>query len=255
MKKNGETLIHAVRIFSQDIGMEFGIEKCAMLVMKSGKRHLTDGMELPNQDTPAEDETWYLGILEAEIIKQVEMKDKIQKEHLRRTRKLLETKLSNRNLIKGINTWAVPLFRYTGPFLKWSKEQCIRHYIPETTLTDYTFQEEREKENFPALKTVLSHRYNDSKTIYKNDGGLITAIRNDTDNTMDSRMTITRKQKWEGKQLYGSFKRLINNISHDKTWTWLRKGNFKRETESLLIAAQNNAVRTNHIKARIDKTQ
>ena len=36
------------------------------------------------------------------------------------------------------------------------------------------------------------------------------------------------------------FKRLINNISHDKNWTWLRKGNFKRETESLLIAAQNN---------------
>ena len=40
-----------------------------------------------------------------------------------------------------------------------------------------------------------------------------------------------------------------------KTWTWLRKGNFKREIESLLIAAQNNAIRTNHIKARIDKTQ
>ena len=65
----------------------------------------------------------------------------------------------------------------------------------------------------------------------------------------------TRKQKWEGKQLYGRFKRLINNISHDKTWTWLRKGIFKRETESLLMAAQNNAIRTNHIKARIDKTQ
>ena len=91
--------------------------------------------------------------------------------------------------------------------------------------------------------------------IQKHDGGLITAIRNDNDNTMDNRMTITRKQKWEGKQLYGRFKRLINNISHDKTWTWLRKGNFKRETESLLIAAQNNAIRTNHIKARIDKTQ
>ena len=35
----------------------------------------------------------------------------------------------------------------------------------------------------------------------------------------------------------------------------LRKGNFKRETESLLIAAQDSAIRTNHIKARIDKTQ
>ena len=68
-------------------------------------------------------------------------------------------------------------------------------------------------------------------------------------------MTITRKQKWELKQLYGRFKRLINNISLKKTWTWLRKGNFKRETESLLIAARNNGIRTNQIKARIDKTQ
>ena len=91
--------------------------------------------------------------------------------------------------------------------------------------------------------------------IQKYEGGLITATRNDTDNTMDNRMTITRKQKWEGKQFYGRFKWLIYNISHDKTWTWLRKGSFKRETESLLMAAQDNAERTNHIKARIDKTQ
>ena len=91
--------------------------------------------------------------------------------------------------------------------------------------------------------------------IQEHEGGLITATRNDTENTMNNRMTITKKQKWERKQLYGRFKRLINNISHHKTWIWLRKGNFKRETESLLIAAQDNPVGTNHIKARIDKTQ
>ena len=53
----------------------------------------------------------------------------------------------------------------------------------------------------------------------------------------------------------GVLKRQIHNISHDKNWTWLRKGNFKGETESILIPSQNNAVRTKHIKARIDKTQ
>ena len=57
------------------------------------------------------------------------------------------------------------------------------------------------------------------------------------------------------KQLDGRFKRLINIISHQKTWTWQKKVNLKRETKSLLITAQNNAIRTNHIKARIDKTQ
>ena len=118
-EKELETLIHAVKIYSQDIGMEFGIEKCAMLVMKSDKRNLTDGLELPNQDkirTLEENETYKF--LEADTIKQVQMKDKIQKEYLRGTRKLFETKVSRRNLIKGINTWAVPLVRYSGPFLK-----------------------------------------------------------------------------------------------------------------------------------------
>ena len=126
-QKELETLIHAVRIYSQYIGMEFSIEKCAMLVMKSGKRHLTDGIELPIQDeirTLAENETYkYLGILEADTIRQVKMKNKIEKEYLKRTRKLLETKLSSRNLIKGINTWAVPLVRYSGPFLKWTRDE------------------------------------------------------------------------------------------------------------------------------------
>ena len=63
--------------------MKIGIEICAMLVMKSGKRHLTDGMELPSQDkirTLGEKEIHkYLGILEVDNIKQVEMKGKIQK--------------------------------------------------------------------------------------------------------------------------------------------------------------------------------
>ena len=90
--------------------------------------------------------------------------------------------------------------------------------------------------------------------IEKHERGIITTIRVDTDNTINERMT-TRKQKWEGKQLYGRFKRLINNISHQKIWTWLRKGNLTRETESLLITPKDNAIRTNHIKAKIDKTQ
>ena len=49
-----------------------------MLVMKSGKPQLTDGMELPNQGkikTLTENETYkYVGILEADTLKQGEMK-------------------------------------------------------------------------------------------------------------------------------------------------------------------------------------
>ena len=49
---------------------------------KSGKRDITDGTKLPNQDkirTLEEKETYkYLGILEADTIKQEEIKEKIK---------------------------------------------------------------------------------------------------------------------------------------------------------------------------------
>ena len=62
-----------MRIYSQDIGIKFGIEKCAMLKIKSGKRHMMEGAELPNQviiRTLGKKETYkYLRILEADTIK------------------------------------------------------------------------------------------------------------------------------------------------------------------------------------------
>ena len=51
------------------------------------------------------------------------MKEKIKKGYLRRTRKLLETKLHSRNFIKGINTCDIPLGRYSGLFLKWTRKE------------------------------------------------------------------------------------------------------------------------------------
>ena len=54
---------------------------------------------------------------------------------------------------------------------------------------------------------------------------------------------------------HSDYMQLIIIISLEKTGTWLRNGNLKRETESLPIETQNNAIRTNHIKARIDKKQ
>ena len=66
-EKETETLIQRVRIESDNIGMEFAIEKCAILIMRMEKRHWTEGMELTNQEkirTLGEKETnKYLGIL------------------------------------------------------------------------------------------------------------------------------------------------------------------------------------------------
>ena len=109
--------------------MELGIEKGAMQVMKSGKRDKTEGVKLRNQVIIRKlgvKETYkYLGILEVDTIKQQE---KTKKEYRRRARKLLEIKLYCWNLVKGINTWAVPHVRYSEPFLKWTREEFKQMY-------------------------------------------------------------------------------------------------------------------------------
>ena len=151
--------------------------------------------------------------LEADTIKQVEMKDNIQKEYLRRTRKLLEKKLSSRNLIKGINTWAVPLFRYSGPFLKWTRDELRQmdqrtrklmtihkalHPRDDVDRLDISRKKgERRLASIEDSVDASIQRLEDF--IEKDERGLITAIRNDTDNTIDDRMITTRKQKWEKK--------------------------------------------------------
>ena len=53
----------------------------------------------------------YQGILEADTNKQTEMK-KVRKEYTKRTKKLLEIRVYNRNLLKRINTWGNPLLPY-----------------------------------------------------------------------------------------------------------------------------------------------
>ena len=39
-QKELETLMQAMRIYNQDIGMEFGIEKCALWIIKSEKQYM-----------------------------------------------------------------------------------------------------------------------------------------------------------------------------------------------------------------------
>jgi len=48
------------------------------------------------------------------------MKSKTSREYFQRVRKVLEIRLNSRNLMKGINTWAVSLLRYSAPFLDWT---------------------------------------------------------------------------------------------------------------------------------------
>ena len=71
-EKGLDSLMQTVRVFSADIGMEFGIDKCAMLVVKRGSVQRTEGVELPYEQTIKglnEGDTYkYLGILQADKV-------------------------------------------------------------------------------------------------------------------------------------------------------------------------------------------
>ena len=52
-----------------------------------------------------------------------DIKEKITKEYLTRTKKLPETELSTRKTIQGMYTWVVLLIRNLRPFLKFTREE------------------------------------------------------------------------------------------------------------------------------------
>ncbi|XP_063587852.1 uncharacterized protein LOC134765239 [Penaeus indicus] len=83
-----DSLIQTTHIFSTDIGMEFGIKKCGILVLKRRKIVRCEGMELPNDEIIKEvgqEGYTYLGIVELDKVKEKEMKEKT-KEYKRRLR-------------------------------------------------------------------------------------------------------------------------------------------------------------------------
>ena len=126
-EKGLDSLVQTVRVFSEDIGMEFGIEKSTTLVMEKGKIVKSVDIELPDGKvikSLQEGESYkYLGILEADKFLEEKMKLNILKEYIRRLRKVLKSKLSGGNLVRGVNTWAVCLIRYSAAFVSWRKNE------------------------------------------------------------------------------------------------------------------------------------
>ena len=84
--KGLDSLVQAVRGFSEDIGMDFGIEKCAILVMEKGKIVKSVGIDLPDGKVIKplqEGENYkYLGILEADKVLEEKMKLNVSKQNI-----------------------------------------------------------------------------------------------------------------------------------------------------------------------------
>ena len=90
---------------------------------------------------------------------------------------LFPTKLYSKMFIKTINTWAVPLVRYSWSYLKRTMEELKQMDQRTRKLmsmhealhlwddTDRFYQEKKEEEDLPVFKIAMMYIY-DSKTTY-----------------------------------------------------------------------------------------
>ena len=108
--------------FSNDIGMEFGLDKCRKVHLVRGKVD----MQLGHEDealieTMTEKEFYkYLGVLQLRGPLQTAMKGILLKSFTKRLSSILRTGLNSANKIKAINTYAISLLTYSFGLIKWS---------------------------------------------------------------------------------------------------------------------------------------
>jgi hypothetical protein len=274
-KSELEALVNTVRIFTNDIQMKFGLQKCATLVMKRGKKIEDEGIRMPDGQLIkdlGEEPYKYLAILEADKMKMEDMKQKVRKEYYRRIRKVLESKLNGGNVVKAMNTWAVAAVRYTAGILDWtvdelkdmdrktrklmtmnralhpkadvdrlyvrrneggrgmvSIEECVR--IEECSLSDYVKRTTGNEES--VLEGFLKER---------------TAVE------LKNKKTSERMEGWKEKSLHGQYPKKVQENETD-SWNWLKAGWLKKETEGLLLAAQDQTLPTRNYKVKIMNEQ
>ena len=96
--------------------------------------------------------------------------------------------------------------------------------------------------------------------VHRSEERLIQAATGDKINGLEAATVFKRSKKekrcedWEEKVLHGQYLRQTK-VRSDQCWAWLQNGDLKRDTENLIVAAQNQSIRTNLVKARIDKSQ
>jgi tRNA G37 N-methylase Trm5 len=107
--------VQTVETFSDDIHMEFGLEKCAKIAFKKGKlihsKNLVIDINREIQELEQGKTYKHLGNEESEGIQHQQMKEKLKEEYRRRLRMILKDELNARNKITTIGALAVAVLK------------------------------------------------------------------------------------------------------------------------------------------------
>ena len=150
-----------VILFSKDIGMQFGLEKCAYVYIERGKRkQLGENITVNNiaiEELKQDDTYKYLGQDEAVTLNGPLNKERVSTEYLRRVRKVWNSQLNASNKTIAHNVFAVPVLTPTIGILDWSKEEVRQLDIKtrETMAMAGSRSENKEGEALRASRTYL----------------------------------------------------------------------------------------------------
>ena len=277
-----DALLGLVQEYSNDIGMVFGMDKCAVLGIKKGKRVECSGVELPSGDMMNEvDEEGYkyLGVLQDAIAKNKEMKEKVGKEYLRRVKLLSKSKLYAGNLVNGINAWAVGVIRYSAGILDWTCHE-LKKLDTKTrkiltmagafnrkgsTVRLYRKRSEGGKgligiEDCVRLEEANLAQYvqNSEEWLLKEVSEMALVSSVETGEELKKRRDVERKESLLGKPLHGKFFATVEKLADegdvdlDRSWQWLKGGFLTKASEGYIMAAQEQALQTRWRKSTIE---
>ncbi|KAI3374267.1 hypothetical protein L3Q82_006114 [Scortum barcoo] len=119
-----DSLIRTTRIYSNDIGMTFRLDKCGRMVTKRGGAVRTEGDRLSDGNiADIEDSYRYFEIPQANgNLEEVGRKSGLAK-YLKRVRQVLRSQLNGKNKVCATNTYALPVIRYPTGIISWPKEE------------------------------------------------------------------------------------------------------------------------------------
>ena len=120
-------LLETVTQFSNDVGMKFGVSKCAYQGIERGKRKAqnedldVNGLQI--QEIQEGDSYKYLGTDESIGIEGPLNKQRVIKEYKTRSKKIWRSELNGYNKAIAHNAFAVPVVTPTIGILKWTKKE------------------------------------------------------------------------------------------------------------------------------------
>ena len=201
---------------------------------------------------------------------------------MRRLRLVLGIELSAKNKIQEIGSLAVPVLKYSFGIFNSHQEELqnldrktrklltshgqhhpktdvdllyvrrkqegrglmqleATHAVEMTKLVEYVDRKED-----PLIQVVRTHQHNTDSAVLQTARYLRTDVQRERREMKDSTAEKT-KESWYVKGMHGQLPRSLDEklVDIERSYRWLKYGDIKGETESTIVAAQDQAISTN----------